>query len=432
LRQATSGFTSTIYSAIRGENNANASSTINSAGYLGAYRPVGMFLTFPNSTFDDIGVLGIKHSASAAEGAGVYGWNQGGAGSNYGVYGVSSASTGNNYGVYGKTVATNSSLNYGVYSESQGAIGNYGVYGKVTTASGQFGYEIFGSASGAGTNYAGYFAGKVRVSDHLLLGTSTDNAVLNIGGDNRTIEVDGTNPWLQMKSVGNDVGYIRANITNFEVGTNAGTVGNLVLKTNGGDRMTIGANGRVGVNTNITPAQLNIVGTNETVNINGSNPYLQINNGGALTGYIRANGSNFQVATNAENDNGKLEFRTNGSSRMWIDASGNVSVGGSGKVATGYLLSVVGKVMAEEVRVELNGTWPDYVFSKDYKLMALNNLKQYVKENNHLPEVPAAEEMKDGIEVGKMNKMLMQKVEELTLYVIQLNEEIQALKNQHK
>ena len=88
--------------------------------------------------------------------------------------------------------------------------------------------------------------------------------------------------------------------------------------------------------------------------------------------------------------------------------------------------------MAEEVRVELNGTWPDYVFADDYNLMPLQALKQYVMQHNHLPEVPSAEAMKDGIDVGKMNKLLMQKVEELTLYVIQLNEEIQQLKKQNK
>lgn len=117
---------------------------------------------------------------------------------------------------------------------------------------------------------------------------------------------------------------------------------------------------------------------------------------------------------------------------MWIDANGNVSVGGSGKVATGYLLSVVGKVMAEEVRVELNGSWPDYVFGKDYKLMQLDKLKEYIQTNNHLPEIPAASDMKEGIEIGKMNKLLMQKVEELTLYVIRLNEEIEKLKTGNK
>ncbi|CAN5249237.1 hypothetical protein BH11BAC6_BH11BAC6_03170 [soil metagenome] len=446
LRQASSGsLFATIYSAVRGESNASGSSTINSVGYLGVNNPSGMYpLVFPSLSFDEIAALGVKRN-NTIEGAGVYGWNQGGAGSNYGVFGASTASSGNNYGVYGKTIASNTALNHAVYGEAQNGVANYGVYGKTTTASGQFGYAVSGSASGAGTNYAifgtasggatnyaGFFSGRVYMSDHLSLNTTSNNVVLNISGDNKAIEVDGTNPYLQMKSLGNDVGYIRANITNLEVATNAGTAGNLVLRTNGGERMTIGSNGRIGVNTVITPAQFNVSGTNETVNIDGSNPYLQINNGGALTGYIRANGSNFQVATNAENDLGKLEFRTNGSSRMWIDANGNVSVGGSGKVATGYLLSVVGKVMAEEVRVELNGTWPDYVFSKDYKLMPLQNLKQYVNENNHLPEVPAAEAMKDGIEVGKMNKMLMQKVEELTLYVIQLNEELQALKNQHK
>ncbi|HRI21042.1 MAG TPA: hypothetical protein PLA68_08805, partial [Panacibacter sp.] len=243
----------------------------------------------------------------------------------------------NNYGVYGRATATNSSLNYAVYGESQGGIGNYGVYAKTTTASGQFGYAVFGSASGAGTNYAGFFSGHTYV-----------------GADDEALTISGTNPYIQFKD-----------------------------------------------------------GTTENA-------------------YVRASGSDLLLATNSGNATGKVVLRTNGVGRVWVDASGNVSVGSSAKVATGYLLSVVGKVMAEEVRVELNGTWPDYVFAKDYQLMPLQNLKKYVLENNHLPEVPAAEEMKDGIEVGKMNKMLMQKVEELTLYVIQLNEELQQLKNQRK
>ena len=338
LRQATSGLTSAIYSAIRGENNAAASTTINSAGYLGVDNPSGMYpIVFPSSSFDDIGALGIKHSTSANEGAGLYGWNQGGAGSNYGVFGTSTASSGNNYGVYGKTIATNSSLNYALYGESQGAVGNYGVYAKTTTAIGQFGYAVFGSATGTGTNYAGFFSGHTYV-----------------GADDEALTISGTNPYIQFKD-----------------------------------------------------------GTTENA-------------------YVRANGSDLLLATNSGNATGKVVLRTNGVGRVWVDATGNVSIGSSAKVASGYLLSVVGKVMAEEVRVELNGTWPDYVFAKDYKLMPLQNLKQYVMENNHLPEVPAAEEMKDGIEVGKMNKMLMQKVEELTLYIIQLNEEVQELKKQNK
>jgi len=171
---------------------------------------------------------------------------------------------------------------------------------------------------------------------------------------------------------------------------------------------------------------------NEALTISGTNPYIQFKDGTTENAYVRANGSDLLLATNSGNASGKVVLRTNGVGRLWVDASGNVSISNDGKIATGYSLSVKGKLMAEEVRVELNGTWPDYVFAKDYKLMPLQNLKKYVFENNHLPEVPAAEEMKDGIEVGKMNKMLMQKVEELTLYIIQLNEEVQELKKQNK
>lgn len=339
LRQATSGITSAIYSAIRGENNAAGSTTINSAGYLGVDNPSGMYpIVFPNLSFDEIGVLGIKHSTSANDGAGIYGWSQGGAGSNYGVYGTATSSSGINYGLYGKTVSTNNSgINYGIYANAEGAIGNYGTYGKVVTTTGQYGYAVFGSASGTGTNYAGFFSGHTY-----------------IGGDD------------------------------------------------------------------------------EVLTISGTNPYIQFKDGAEENAYVRASGSDLLLATNSGNASGKVVLRTNGVGRLWVDATGNVSIGSSAKVATGYMLSVVGKVMAEEVRVELNGTWPDYVFAKDYKLMPLQNLKKYVLENNHLPEVPAAEEMKDGIEVGKMNKILMQKVEELTLYIIQLNEEVQQLKKQNK
>ena len=85
---------------------------------------------------------------------------------------------------------------------------------------------------------------------------------------------------------------------------------------------------------------------------------------------------------------GKVILRTNGTGRVWVDAAGNVSIGSNGKIATGYLLSVVGKVMAEEVRVELNGTWPDYVFAKDYKLMPLQTLKNMLPKTITCPMFP--------------------------------------------
>ncbi|MBL0145855.1 MAG: hypothetical protein IPP48_08925 [Chitinophagaceae bacterium] len=96
--------------------------------------------------------------------------------------------------------------------------------------------------------------------------------------------------------------------------------------------------------------------------------------------------------------------------------------GNTSRIATGYQLSVDGKIIAEEVKVQLSTSWPDYVFSKNYKLMPLNELEKSININKHLPNIPSAAEVeKDGISLGDMNKRLMEKVEELTLYIIDLN-----------
>ena len=115
---------------------------------------------------------------------------------------------------------------------------------------------------------------------------------------------------------------------------------------------------------------------------------------------------------------------------MWIDSAGNITMG-SYKVAAGYRLSVNGKIMAEEVRVQLDADWPDYVFQNDYRLRPLNELESFIRDNRHLPNIPSATEVaKQGISLGDMQKRLMEKVEELTLYVIQLDKENKELKKE--
>ncbi|MDB5250348.1 MAG: hypothetical protein JWQ40_4742, partial [Segetibacter sp.] len=102
-------------------------------------------------------------------------------------------------------------------------------------------------------------------------------------------------------------------------------------------------------------------------------------------------------------------------------------VGGE-RGATGYVAAINGKLIATEVRVELIANWPDYVFDDKYKLMSLEDLEVKIKAEKHLPGIPAAAEVKEnGIMLGEMQTKTMEKVEETTLYILQLNNKIKEL-----
>jgi hypothetical protein len=109
--------------------------------------------------------------------------------------------------------------------------------------------------------------------------------------------------------------------------------------------------------------------------------------------------------------------------------TGQVNIGAT-RNATNYKLNVGGRIIAEELRILLQANWPDYVFDEDYELPELSTLEQSIKEKHHLPGVPdAAEIAKDGVEVGNMQAILLKKIEELTLYIIEQEKRIKKLEN---
>ena len=104
----------------------------------------------------------------------------------------------------------------------------------------------------------------------------------------------------------------------------------------------------------------------------------------------------------------------------WND-DGNVGIGTTNLT---YKLSVKGTIGCGEIKIEDVTTWADFVFEPDYNLMPLKDLETFIKANKHLPEIPTtAEVQENGISIGEMNAKLLQKVEELTLYVIELKKE---------
>ena len=101
---------------------------------------------------------------------------------------------------------------------------------------------------------------------------------------------------------------------------------------------------------------------------------------------------------------------------------------GIGTTSPDAKLTVNGDIHAEEVRVDLTVPGPDYVFEEDYDLPTLESLQNYIRKKKRLPEVPSAEEMKaNGIDLGTMDMLLLKKIEELTLYIIDQNERLYAM-----
>lgn len=110
---------------------------------------------------------------------------------------------------------------------------------------------------------------------------------------------------------------------------------------------------------------------------------------------------------------------------FYISAAGEVGIATT-TLNPAYKLSVNGKIRAKEVTVETN--WPDFVFADDYRLSSLAEVERFIKKNKHLPDIPSQQQVADqGVNLGEMQARLLQKIEELTLHMIELKKENQAL-----
>ena len=112
-----------------------------------------------------------------------------------------------------------------------------------------------------------------------------------------------------------------------------------------------------------------------------------------------------------------------------LDPNGSAFFANQVWIGNGFHCSATGSLRVKDLKVTLSG-WSDFVFDEGYRLMPLGEVEQYIAAHRHLPEVPSAAEVEEnGVDVGEMNKLLLQKVEELTLYVIDLQKQIDELKS---
>ena len=212
------------------------------------------------------------------------------------------------------------------------------------------------------------------------IGTTTPTALLDVNGNTR-------------------LGGTATVVNNFGVGGNSLLSGalNVSGSTSLATTLAVGSNASVGNNLSVT--------NNATV-------------GNTLTVSSNANvGANLMV---------------NASANIGADArvNGRVIVGNPASTPGTHAMYVNGSIVATEVKVALQANWPDYVFEPDYALPNLREWEQFISQNKHLPGVPSAAEVNQngGIELGEMNRILLQKVEELTLLLISQQKQIDALK----
>ena len=177
--------------------------------------------------------------------------------------------------------------------------------------------------------------------------------------------------------------------------------------------------GNVGIGTSNPSGLLEVRGIGE--------PYKMFRlltiGGGGLT--IGAFDNSMNPVWNIQtNSNEYLQYTISGTNTMFLTAG---AVGIGTKDTRGFKLAVKGKIGAEEIQVKAN-YWPDFVFKDDYQLRNLEEVESFIEENNHLPDIPSEEDViKNGIQLGKMNAKLLQKIEELMLYTIQQEKKIKKL-----
>jgi general stress protein 26 len=290
--------------------------------------------------------------------------------------------------------------------------------------------------------YGDFATKEVSIHGNVGIGTTSPSNKLHIEGSSGIrVSGDASNQ-IFLEGVRNDSG------TNFRLYDNNNDIyydsrSNMTFRANqlGGSGGSINlTGGNVGIGTTTPSEKLEIYDTTNTpgvISLKSSR-----NDAGHVdVGRVSAKQASIEVARIGmprahQTNSGYLTFwtkkdnATNLVESMRINENGNVGIGTTNPPAD-FKLAVAGKIISEEVKIQLQANWPDYVFAKEYKLPSLKEVETHIAKNGHLENIPSAKEVaKNGIFLGEMDSKLLQKIEELTLYTIQQQKRIDVLETQ--
>lgn len=338
--------------------------------------------------------------------SGFVGINRSSAVNNVEYFGIQAASTGTEYGgMYVRTNGTNAKPFYG-YASGSGLTS-------------QTAWTYLDGATGDWHIHNGDDRITVTDTGNVGIGVTSPGFPLDVNGRVRFRQTGSTaGIWFYQTTPAADrafVGMYDDNTVGLYGGTGAGW--GLLMNTTSGD---------VGIDTATPQGRLQIV------NGTDSEP-----SGGGFLIVGATGGANISV------DNNEIMGRNNGAvAPLYLNndggnvhmavAGGGVSIGTT-TIPTGVRLAVDGKVLCEELEVQLSQDWPDFVFDKSYSLMPLDEVERSIAEHGHLPGIPSAADVAArGLNVGQMQAQTLQKIEELTLHMIELDKRLRALEQENQ